>query len=166
MIREVSKEGLSEVIDRIAFIHLSSFNDRRSMKQMRESIMQYSEVPGFRCFVAETNGAVHGYLYGYQTERSQFYRQLIDHCIDEKQSEQLDGAFEILSLAVDKESRQSGIGTQLINALPKGKYYLTSDVHNVAANAYYYKTDWTLMKANLHLHPNIPDKHLYFKEIK
>lgn len=165
MIQELNKNELHEAVDRIAEIYLSNFDDARSHKDMVQSILKYSENEGFRVLINHQFGTINGYLYGYTSESKQFYRELIDRYLTTNEQEKLNGAFEILSIAVDKTNHNTGIGSKLLSALPPGKYYLTSDVHDIAANTFYYKNDWQLLKGNMHLHPSIPDKNLYYKEI-
>lgn len=166
MIQELTKEELHDVVDRIAEIYLTNFDDARNHKEMVANILKYSETPGFKAFISHHFGSINGYLYGYTSESKQFYRELLDRYLNAAEREKLNGAFEILSLAVDKHHQHSGIGSKLLDALPPGKYYLTSDVHDITANTFYYKNDWQILKGNMHLHPNIPNKNLYFKEIK
>lgn len=165
MIQELNKQELFEAVDRIAEIYLSNFDDARSHKDMVQNILKYSENKGFRVIIHHQFGNINGYLYGYNSESKQFYRELIDRYLTADEQEKLNGAFEILSIAVDKSSQNTGVGSRLLNALPSGKYYLTSDVHDIAANTFYFKNDWQLLKGNMHLHPSIPDKNLYYKEI-
>ena len=166
MIQELTNEELQDAVDRIAEIYLTNFEDARSHKEMVENILKYSEIPGFKALISHQFGNINGYLYGYTSESKQFYRELIDRYLTADEKEKLNGAFEILSIAVDKNSKHSGIGTKLLAALPAGKYYLTSDVHDIVANTFYYKNDCQLLKGNMHLHPSIPDKNLYYKEVK
>ncbi|WP_414047609.1 hypothetical protein ACMGE7_01555 [Macrococcus equi] len=165
MIQELTKEELHDAVDRIAEIYLTNFDDARSHKDMVANILKLSETPGFKAFISHQFGNINGYLYGYTSESNQFYRDLLNGYLTADESEKLNGAFEVLSLAVDKSHKHTGIGSKLLKALPAGKYYLTSDVHNIAANTFYYKNDWQLLKGNMHLHPNIPNKNLYYKEI-
>lgn len=166
MIRQITQVDLQDAVDRIAEIYLTNFNDRRPLRELSNDILKLSEHSGFRCFISTQLGTIDGYLYGYTSGRDQFYRQLLDQFLSTEQQGMLDGAFEVVSIAVDKHFHKNGIGTQLLDALPLGKYYLTSDVHDIGANAFYYKNDWVLLKGNMYLHPNIPHKNLYYKEIK
>ena len=166
MIRQINEVELQDAVDRIAEIYLTNFNDRRPLRELSNDILKLSKNDGFMCLISTQLGTIDGYLYGYKSEVTQFYRQLLDQFLSTNEKGMLEDAFEIVSIAVDKSIHNNGIGTQLLDALPPGKYYLTSDVHDVPANTFYYKNDWTLLKANMYLHPNIPQKNLYYKEVK
>lgn len=164
MIKELSYQELEDNLDRIAYLHLANFEDKRTLRQLREDILKYSQVPGFRCLASHEGGYIDGYLFGYESSDDQFYRQLIDKHITAEESSNLDGAFEVVSMAVEKSARHRGVGTHLLQALTKepGRYYLTANVHDVGVNAFYYKNNWKLVKNNLKLHPDIAHKNLYY----
>ncbi|UOB20851.1 hypothetical protein [Macrococcus armenti] len=166
MIRQINEVELQDAVDRIAEIYLTNFNDRRPLRELSNDILKLSKNDGFMCLISTQLGTIDGYLYGYKSEVTQFYRQLLDQFLSTNEKGMLEDAFEIVSIAVDKSIHNNGIGTQLLDALPPGKYYLTSDVHDVPANTFYYKNDWTLLKSNMYLHPSIPQKNLYYKEVK
>lgn len=163
MIREINIHEMPEMAERLAAIHLASFDDKRSSRQLKEDIIKYSQMPGFRCIISEQAG-INGYVFGYKSSGEQFYRGLIDQHLSEDERHRLDESFEVVSMAIDRYHRHNGIGTQLIQALVKepGHYYLTADVHDIRANSFYFKNDWQLVKNNLHLHPNIAPKNLYY----
>lgn len=166
MIKELTVPELPEYVEEIAALHLASFDDKRTMRQLCDDLLKYSEIQGFRCLVSVRGNAVNGFLFGYTSSPEQFYRGLIDQFISVENQEILNGSFEVVSLAVKQGDRQNGIGTKLLQALTAepGRYYLTSDVHDVRANAFYYKNDWQLITSNLNLHPNIAPKNLYYKQ--
>lgn len=164
MIKELTHQELEANVDRIAYLHLANFDDKRTIRQLREDILKYSQVPGFRCLVSHEGGYIDGYLLGYESSDDQFYRQLIDKHIDLEGRNKLDGAFEVVSMAVENSARHRGVGTNLLQQLTSepGRYYLTANVHDVGVNAFYYKNNWKLVKNNLKLHPDIAHKNLYY----
>ncbi|UTH14149.1 hypothetical protein [Macrococcus equipercicus] len=166
MIKELTNVELPDYVEDIAALHLANFDDKRSMRQLCEDMKKYSETQGFRCLVSTNSGIVTGFLFGYMSAADQFYRGLIDQFITADEQQVLNSSFEVVSMAVKQGYRQNGTGSALLAALTAepGRYYLTADVHDVRANAFYYKNDWKLVKSNLKLHPNIAPKNLYYKQ--
>ncbi len=104
-----------------AFAGAPHFETDADAMRFVESLRRHSEREAFRCYVAHDAERVVGFGYGYTSRPGQWWHDLIVGS-GEGEVEWLDGAFELVTLAVDPDAQGQGIGGRihdlLLNRLP------------------------------------------------
>jgi ribosomal protein S18 acetylase RimI-like enzyme len=84
-----------------------------------DSLVRHGEREGFRCVVARAAEHIVGFAYGYTSRAGQWWHDLIAQALHAQDADAgwLDGAFELVTLAVHPEMQGHGIGGALHDAV-------------------------------------------------
>ena len=104
---------------RRAFAGAPHFETDADAERFVESLRRHSQREGFRCYVARDAERVVGFGYGYTSRPGQWWHDLIAGS-DQGDMGWLDGAFELVTLAVDPSVQGQGIGGRLHDVLLNG----------------------------------------------
>ncbi|TYS52024.1 GNAT family N-acetyltransferase [Bacillus infantis] len=117
-----------------------------------ERLMRHGSYDGFQGEMAfEGDARLAGFVYGYNSQKGQYYRGLIEKELSEEEAlTWLEDCFEVVELAVHPESRKQGIGRlleqRILAQLPNKTAILTTQKDNIAARQLYWSLGWTTIK--------------------
>lgn len=114
-----------------------------------ESLLRHIERDGFRCVVAQesADGRMLGFAYGYSSQAGQWWHDMVANVMSHEMIETwLDGAFELVTLAVEPSVQGKGIGDKLhdvlLSVLPHHAAVLSTRQVETNALRLYRKKGW------------------------
>ncbi|OXT18201.1 hypothetical protein B9K06_06755 [Bacillus sp. OG2] len=117
-----------------------------------ERLMRHGSYDGFQGELAyEGDARLAGFVYGYYSQKGQYYRGLIEKELSEEEAlTWLEDCFEVVELAVHPESRKQGIGRlleqRLLGEVSNKTAILTTQRDNFAALQLYRSLGWIAIK--------------------
>lgn len=114
-----------------------------------ESSTRHIERDGFRCVIAQesADGRMLGFAYGYSSQAGQWWHDLMANVMSREMVETwLNGAFELVTLAVEPSAQGKGIGSKLhdtlLSILPHHAAILSTRQSETNALHLYRKRGW------------------------
>jgi len=105
---------------RAAFAAPPYFAGDEDVASFSETLLRHTERDGFRCVIAQENadGRMLGFVYGYSSQAGQWWHDMVANAMSHEMIETwLNGAFELVTLAVEPSAQGQGIGGRLHDAL-------------------------------------------------
>ncbi len=151
----LAPEQVESVREQILSVYAAAFaippyhEDEESVERFGHTLRQHVRRQDFRCCIAResTDGSVLGFGYGYTSRPGQWWHNNVARALSRRDvTTWLDGAFEIVDLAVLPAAQGHGIGgrlhDELLEGLPHHSAVLSTHQSETVAMQLYRKRGW------------------------
>lgn len=161
-IEEIAPSSLDPLLGDVSSVYRSAFatTDGDAGEYVRGVIPRHRERKGFRFLAAFDRGRLVGFAYGYTGEPGQFWHDLVAETLDPAARDRwMNGAIEVVTLAVETGSQGRGVGGQLhdrlLRGLPNRTVLLSTGQEESPARRLYRNRGWVIIKEPYYF-PNNP----------
>jgi ribosomal protein S18 acetylase RimI-like enzyme len=128
---------------------------------MEQQFKRHSTYPHFEGYLAIVGEEVAGYVYGYSSEKGQYYHELLSRHLQQNR-EWMENCMELVELGVHPDYRGKGIAKRLMGILLQNRReeraLLTTRKDNQSAIDFYHSQDWKTLRDGFF--PNVPHEYI------
>ncbi|MFE3105288.1 GNAT family N-acetyltransferase [Nocardia tengchongensis] len=151
-VRAVTAVEVAARMDAIGMLYQQGFavppNVAESPAEHRASLLRLLADPGFGCALADVDGELVGFVYGYGLHSDLWWQGLRDPVPEGFTTEWTGRTFAIIDIAVAAPWRRRGVGAQLMDVLLAGRAEQRATlgmIPGLPAAAFYAATGWRLV---------------------
>jgi ribosomal protein S18 acetylase RimI-like enzyme len=158
---DLSEQNIPRVYTQIVEVYRAALgqppyemNDE-DVRRFSETVLRHASREGFRGYVARSkaHGRVIGFVYGYTSKSGLWWREIVERALGAELTKQwLEGAFEVVELAVHPLEQGKGIGAHLhdtlLRDLPHRTAVLSTAQAETVALKMYQRRGWVTLEEN------------------